>query len=169
MGIEMNVQEKLVLAEKNLEILVEWVGRFDNKIPIILGINSGMLGMLVTFAPPLINWTPGLLLLTLLSVLGIGVSFVFFYFSSYPRTKGPKESLYYFGSIAKKSNLEYQQAFLKRNAEEHLIDILGQCHRNSEIITDKFWCLKGVYISLFLSLFFSAITIYFFRSLTLAS
>lgn len=168
MGAEMTVQEKLVLAEKNLEILVAWVGRLDNKTPIVLGINSGMLGMLVTFAPPLKNWTPGLFLLTLLSVLGIGVSFVFFYFSSYPRTKGPEESLFYFGSIAKKSNIEYQQAFLKRNAEEQLIDILEQCHRNSEIITNKFWCLKGAYISLILSICFSAITIYFFRSLTLA-
>ena len=169
MGDEMTVQEKLVLAEKNLEILVEWVGRFDNKIPIVLGINSGMLGMLVTFAPPLKNWTPGLFLLSIISVLGIGIGFVFFYFSSYPRTKGPKESLYYFGSIADKNNSEYQQAFLKRNAEEHLIDILEQCHRNSEIITEKFWCLKGAYISLILSLFFSTMTVYLFRSLSLAS
>jgi len=167
MATEMTMQEKLDLAEKNLEILLEWVGRFDNKSPVVLGIDTGILGLLVTFAPQVKYWTSWMIIFSILSVIGLGMSFLFVYFSSYPQTKGPRKSLFYFGSIAKNSFAEYQQAFLKRNIEEHLIDILEQCHRNSEIVNTKFWCLKWAYRTLIFSVFTSAFTIYLFRSVIL--
>jgi len=78
MTTELTIQEKLDLAEKNLEILLEWGGRFDNKSHIVLGIDNGVLGVLVTFAPPLKYWTLGLFLLTLLSVVGVARAREFF-------------------------------------------------------------------------------------------
>lgn len=162
---EMSIQERLDFAEKNLECLLEWISRFDNKSSVILGLNSGMLGVLVSFAPPRDFWSPIMIISSIISLITLGSSFIFIYFANYPRTKGPKKSLLYFGSIAEKSFLEYQQAFLKRSAEEHLNDVLEQSHRNSEILAKKFMCLKWAYRMLLVSLIPWSITLFFFRSI----
>ena len=165
----MTTQEKLDFAEKNLECLLEWVSRFDFKSSVVLSIDTGMLGVLASFAPPLRLWTLVMIIFGILSLIALGLSFLFIYFGNYPQTKGPSKSLLYFGSIAKNSGLEYQQAFLRRNVEEHLNDILEQSHRNSEILEKKFMCLKWAYRILIASLFPWAITIFLFRSIPLTS
>ena len=52
----MPIEEQLDLAEKNLEFLLDWVGRHDNKSSIIFGIGTGMLGVIATFAPDKAFW-----------------------------------------------------------------------------------------------------------------
>jgi len=70
----MSIQEKFDLAENNLEWLLDWIGRFDNKSSVILGLNIGMLGVLASFAPPLHLLTPVMTASTVLSLLALGLT-----------------------------------------------------------------------------------------------
>lgn len=161
-------KEQLRLAEKNLDHLLEWVGRFDSKSSVVLGIDTGMLGVLATFAPAKNMWNPLMIEFALLSTTLLSISLLFVYLGNYPRLKGSSESLFYFGSICKKRFNQYEREFSKRSTKEHLKDMLKQCHRNSEILSQKFRCLKWSYLLLISSVIPWAITIYFFRSIPAA-
>jgi hypothetical protein len=158
-------EDQLAYAVKNLECLQEWIGRYDNKLIIILGIDTAMLGALVSLVPPFQVWTPIMILLVIGTIIALGASFVFIYMGSYPRTSGPEKSLWYFGSISKMKYSEYERTYLTRTMNEHLIDVLKQCYRNSEILSLKFYYLKWAYIALLVSVFTWVITIFLFKTI----
>lgn len=162
---KMSVGEQLHFAEANLDFLLEWVSRFDNKSYVVLGINTGMLGVLATFAPAANQWNPLMTVFTVLSIGLLSTSLLFVYLGNYPRLKGPNNSLFYFGSICKQEVNKYVKDFSKRTPAEHLRDLLEQCHRNSEILNQKFSYLGKAYKVLFIGVIFWAITIYLFRSI----
>lgn len=159
----MDPDVKIQVAEKNLDRLLEWINRFDNKSTIILGIDTGMLGYLGSSAPSVQTWTISIILLVILAVGALLLSLLYVYFGIYPRTKGPQDSLIYFGSIVKKSVDEYKQAFSGQNDDGYLTDLLEQCHRNSEILDQKFDCLKKAYRLLLISVLPWALALYFFK------
>ena len=159
--------QQIEAAERNLGRLLEWVGRFDNKAAIILGVDTGMLGVVATFAPPLQHWTPVTVIFALASLLFLAVSLIFIYHATYPQTKGPTKSLLFWGSIARNSFKEYQHSFLNQTQDEYFNDLLEQCHRNSDILDRKFLSLKWAYRFLFCALLPWVMTIYLFRSFTM--
>jgi hypothetical protein len=160
----MSIQEHIEIAYKNLERLLDWVNRFDTKLPIILGVDTAMLGILATFAPPLYLWNQLMTYLTIVSVALLTTSLFFVYLGSYPQTKAPSKSLLYFGSMARNTFTEYQQTFLNQSAEDYLNDLLEQGHRNSEILDRKFKMLKWAYRMLFIGVLPWATTVYLFKS-----
>jgi len=153
------------LAKKNLDNMLDWIGRFDNKSSVIMGLNLGMLGMLVSFAPEFNNWTNFMWGSTLLTLLALGLCFICIYSSNFPRTKGPEVSLFYFGSINKMECDEFQQQFTSRTEDQHLEDLLGQVHRNAQIITIKFEHLKGAYLMLIIGVIPWALTLFLFNTI----
>lgn len=161
----LSVDDQLDLAEKNLESLLEWIGRHDNKSSIILGIGTGMLGVIATFAPDKTFWDSLMITFAVFSIFPLLLSLLCVYLGNYPRLEGPSDSLFYFGSICKKCLIQYQQEFFKRTKEECLKDVLEQCHRNSEILNKKFKYLKWGYRLLLISVIPWIITIYLFRSI----
>jgi hypothetical protein len=162
----MSVDEQLDLAEKNLEFLLDWVGRHDYKSSIIFGIGTGMLGVIATFAPDQAFWYCEMIISAGISIFFLLLTLLLVYLGNYPRLEGRSDSLFYFGSICQKSRKQYQKRFSKRTKEEFLADILEQCHRNSEILNKKFKYLKYAFISLLISVIPWLITIYLFRSIT---
>lgn len=160
------LEKQLQLAEKNLDYLLEWVSRFDNKSYVVLGINTGMLGVIATFAPAVSLWDSLMIVFALLFIIFLTASLLFVYLGNYPRLKGPSDSLFYFGAVCNLKLDQYQQEFSKRSPEEHLKDLLEQCHRNSEILNQKFTYLKWAYRTLFVGVIPWAITIYLFRTIS---
>jgi hypothetical protein len=158
-----DMKSKIEIAEKNLARLLEWVTRFDNKSIIILGVDTGMLGVLASFAPPLKSLSLAVIFVASLSLFFLGLSLLFIYLGSYPRTTGPKHSLLYWGCISQRSFSQYKDSFKDESDEEYLNDLLEQCHRNSEILDKKFTNLKWAYRMLFVALSPWIITIYLFR------
>ena len=148
---------------------MEWISRFDNKSAVVLGIDTGMLGVIASFAPQAHLWSSEMTVATFFAIFGLAFSLFFVYLSNYPQLKGPNTSLLYFGSIAKRDIEEYKQEFIKQKPEEQLDDVLGQCHRNAEILHKKFFYHKWSYRILIFSVIPWAITIYLFRSIPLAS
>ncbi len=151
------------IAEKNLARLLDWVGRVDNKSAVLLGIDTAMLGVLATLMPPITRCNWAMVVSAGLAVLLLGAGFAFIYWTNYPRTKGPSKSLLYFGAISKSTLNEYCSACLSRNANEHLNDLLEQCHRNAEIVDTKFRGLKFSFRSILAALIPWAIALYFFK------
>ncbi len=91
-------------------------------------------------------------------IVALGLSFLLVSASIYPRTKGPKDSLLYFGSVSEMTLENFKRASMSRTEQEFLEDLVGQCHRNSEIVYGKFRALTWAYRLLLLSLPFWAIT-----------
>jgi hypothetical protein len=158
------VNQKIDAAEKNLARLLDWIGRFDTKTSVLLGVTTGMLGVLASFSPTPSKWTFSQILWAITAAFPLALAFWFIYYAAYPRTKGPAKSLVFFGSIAKNTFSEYRQQFISLTPDRYLEDILEQCHRNSEIIDAKFVHLKRAYICTLLALLPWGLTIYLFKA-----
>ncbi len=163
----MNVDEQVRIAELNLSRLLDWVGRIDAKSSVVLGIDTAMLGTLVGFAPAYRLWSTRAILFSQSAVLFPIVSLCCVYFVNYPQTKGPTTSLNFFGGISKRTFREYQDAFMKVSAAEHLGDVLEQCHRNAAIVSKKFVALKWAYRTLLIGVLPWMICLYYFRAISL--
>ena len=157
------IQYKAQAAEKNLDRIIEWVSRCDNKFSIILGIDTGMLGVLAVFTIPLSDWSLCIVIATIITILTLGTSLAFIIMGIYPRTKGPSKTLLYFDSISKYSLIEYKQRFTEITIDKYLNDLLEQCHRNSEIVSKKFKRLKVAFLFLIIGVLPWAIAIYLFN------
>lgn len=152
-------QEQLEAAERTLDRLLEWVGRSDTKFSIVLGVDTGMLGFLATSFPA--GPVPvSAIVLAGVSVALLLASLFFVYRGTYPRTKGPQDSLIYFRSIAGKDLNDFKKRFRACGADDHLDDVLEQVHRNSEILDIKFVELRRAYRCLLASVLPWAITLY---------
>jgi hypothetical protein len=160
----MNVDEQVRIAESNLSRLLDWIGRIDAKSSVVLGISTAMLGALAGLAPKPQLWTTHISLLAVLGMFCPIASLFFVYFVNYPQTKGPATSFNFFGGIARRSFREYNEAFMKLSATEHLSDVLEQCHRNAEIVSSKFSSLKWAYRALMIGVIPWMICLYYFRT-----
>ena len=141
----MTETERIRIAEGNLVRLLEWIARIDGKSSVVLGVNTGMLGVLAGLAPLPSQWTWLMTITACICGALLSASLICIYFVNYPQTRGSQTSLNFFGGIAARTFREYQEAFLKHSATDHLNDTLEQCHRNAEIVKAKFEALKLAY------------------------
>ncbi len=152
-------QEQLEAAEKRLDRLLDWVSRSDTKFSVVLGVDASMLGFLATSAPSGAVPVTTIVVAALAAALLVA-SLVFVYRGTYPRTKGPGRSLVHFGSVAGDSREDFKARFRVCDAHGHLDDVLGQVHRNSEILDRKFAELKRAYRYLLAAVIPWAIALY---------
>ena len=156
----MSVREQTQAAEAILDRLLDWVSKTDTKFALLVGIDTAMLGTLSGFASAArpssaVHIFVAALAATLLclSLLAVGVG-------TFPRTRGPEGALIYFGSIARKGASEFKERFRSRTPDHHLDDVLGQVHRNSEIVDKKFGSLRWAYYTLLASVIPWAVALY---------
>ncbi len=159
----MTKKEQIQLAVNNLERLLEWISRYDTKSSIILGIDTGMIAILISFTPHINAWNLFMIFSAITSVIILGTTLFFIQFGSYPRTKASNKSLIYFGTISEFSSDEFKKQFCNQKEEDYLNDLLEQCHRNAEIITLKFKNLKIAYRLLSFAIIPWIITIFLFK------
>jgi Family of unknown function (DUF5706) len=86
------------------------------------------------------------------TVLFLGISFWFLYKGAFPNLKGGTASLVYFREIARRTEAKFIDEFTKQTAGEYAKDMLGQVWRNSEILKEKFDCLRLAFIFLALGI-----------------
>lgn len=163
MNTLLDMTQRIDIAEKQLERLLEWIPILDTKFNIILGIELAMLGLLASFAPPFKVWEWHTYILTVLTLFFLLKSLLSFYIANNPHLDGPSDSLIFFESVARLSKDLYRTMFYRQTQQEYLTDILTQCHINSLIISKKFQLLKVAYNNLLLSALFWVILIVLFR------
>jgi hypothetical protein len=140
--------ETIQRAERNLQRMLEWIGRHDARSAGTLGVTLAMMGALSASLPPLSRWPAHLLPVVLLT--SAGSAFVLFHLlrSQFPRIHAHRPSICFFGTISRMEHDDYRRRFSTLDDEGYLNDLLSQCHVNASILTVKFTCLKRALIAL---------------------
>jgi Family of unknown function (DUF5706) len=148
----MDQKQLLGAAADQLDRVLGFFSRVDAKASVVLAVNTGMLAFLASRTPSprsLTWWEIGFPSAT---VLCLGISLWFLYKGAFPNLKGGTSSLVYFREIAGRTESRFVDEFTKQTAEEHTRDLLGQVWRNSEILKEKFDCLRIAFVCLALAI-----------------
>ncbi len=164
MPTPVSLSDQLADAERNLDRLLEWVSRYDSKSMVLIGVETGMVGVMASFARPISAWTCAMIWTVSIALGALLAGIALLYIGGIPRTRSRNASLYYFGSIAAREFRDFERSFVSQSAEERLGDLLSQCHRNSAILNRKFNCLKWSNRLLLAAAIPWAISVYLFRS-----
>jgi hypothetical protein len=142
-------QEHLMHACRDqLNLVLSFFSRVDAKGSVVLAVDTGMLGYLAAHLPSLNSIRLWEFLSPALSIAMLAVSIWNLYKGAFPQLKGGTQSLVYFAEIAKKTETKFIDGFMGQQESEYIKDILGQTHRNSEILTEKFTHLKWAFTML---------------------
>ena len=155
--------ERVRIAESNLDRQLDWIGRYDAKSSVALGLITAMLGAVFATAPanPL-TWPAAGIIAGGAAVAMLALSLLFLHRGNYPAMAGPP-SLIFFGSVATLTLAEYRERLTDMGDTDYADDLIRQTHRVSQILQDKFRLLKWAYMLLFGSVPFWAASIYLLR------
>lgn len=131
-----SIETIAIEAERDLARLLDWIGRYDNRAALLFTLDTAMVGILALRLNSSTNIDYRALFLIAFTLLGISI--VGTAITIYPRLKGPKDSLIYFGSIAKMEKTNFKNSFIARTKSGYLDDLLAQCHINAKILDLKF-------------------------------
>ena len=147
-----NETERIGFLEKNLARQIAWINAADSKISFVFAIDTVMIGLLAAVSPKAAGgWTVApAIFAAFATVFGLA-SLIFLSLASFPRTKGPRSSLIFFGGIAQRDADQFRKAASEMSAEAHFNDLCAQCHRNAEIAERKFAWVQRALLALYLS------------------
>lgn len=140
------------ILEKTFARLLMWINAADSKISTILAIDTSMLAIFAALASQLKTWSTRLIIHAVFTLILLLISLVFLCVSAFPRTRGPKKSLLYFGSIANMKFGDYLDHGKKITPEIYIEDLASQCHRNAEIADLKYKYIKLAMLFLFITI-----------------
>ena len=136
-------QERLISAcNAELHLVLRFFPRVDTKASVILGVDAAMVGYLSAHFPATnsVRWWECISPTIAFALLA--VSFWYLYHGAFPRLKGGERSLIYFREIASRMESKFIDEFTNQQEPEYIRDTLGQVWRNSDILSEKFACLK---------------------------
>jgi Family of unknown function (DUF5706) len=157
-------QDERKEARDQLTLILSFFSRVDAKASALLAIDTGMLAVLATNAPPIAAITPLSGVLAGVTVAVLAASLWFLYRVAFPALDGGHESLIYFREIAKRTESNFIDAFSAQEEVPRVKDLLGQVWRNSCILTAKFDALKRAFILMALAIIPWAIAVALFSS-----
>lgn len=137
----MENQQRLTASNNLLALVLSFFPRTEAKASVVLGLDTAMLSLLGLTAPP-IRFLEWYMIFAFIPVGLIIASLVFLYLQLFPQLNGGHDSLIYFREIAKRTESQFIDAFLKQSEDAYLKDLLSQVWRNAEILKKKFDYLK---------------------------
>lgn len=145
MGIS---DDKADFLFKILETNLSWISGADSKGAILFTIFSAMLAVTAAMVPPISKW--GILnsIISILAIIILLTGIIFVVLSQFPRLKGPRNSLIYFGGISSHDEQDYVDKITNANPNDLVKDLARQCHRNAEIAKSKYAFIKMATICL---------------------
>jgi len=149
---KINNTERISFLEENLARQLAWISAADSKISFVFAIDTAMLGLLAAVSPMAVcSWRVAPAVFAgFAAVFGL-TSLILLSLASFPRTKGPKSSLIFFGGIAQRDASQFKESVCEMSPESHLDDLCAQCHRNAEIADRKFAWVQWATVALYLS------------------
>jgi hypothetical protein len=145
-------KEDIKEARDQLNLVLGFFARVDTKASVVLAINTGMLAVLASNAPPVINMSLFSGVLAGIAATTIGGSLWFLYRVAFPVLHGGHQSLIYFREIAKRTEAVFIVEFLRQDDAARTKDLLGQVWRNSEILKLKYDSLRWAFILMALAI-----------------
>lgn len=145
--------DRLNAIESNLARQLGWIAAADSKVSFIFTVATAMLGVLAAISPRAgCAWSTASAVFALLAAACGLLALLFLSFVTFPRTNGPRNSLIFFGEIAKDDPASFQDAISKLSYETYVADLTSQCFRNAEIAAHKFRWLRRAMVLLYLSI-----------------
>src|SRR5579871_4708611 len=138
-------------ARDQLSLVLSFFPRVDAKLSTILAVDTGMLAALSASLPSFPHVSPWMAIAPVLATTLIVASYVFLYKGGFPDVKGGNASLIYFSEIAKRTEANFIREYRDATEESLRCDVLGQIWRNSEILTEKYRCLKVAFVCMALA------------------
>ena len=156
----MELDKIAATLETTLARHLGWIAAADTKAGFVFAIDTAMLGLLVAAAPAYGKWTALGVFWTIPAVTLLLASLGCLTAAVFPRTKGPKTSLVYFGPAAKMTASEYAAAFASLDMQGYFDDLVAQCYVNARIAATKYAWVKRSAILLYVTLIPWAASIY---------
>lgn len=138
--------------ETSLGRQLSWIAATESRIALIVPLSTALFGSVaikyssLSTAPcrfQVASW----IALTLLSA-----AIVFASVAIFPRTKGPKSSLIFFGGIASQSSENFSGITENTSEDAYRKDLIEQIHVNARIAAAKFSWIRRSMISMLLAL-----------------
>lgn len=145
-------------------LILSFFSRVDAKASALLAINTGMLAILASNAPPIATMSRLSYVLAGTSAVMVAASLWFLYRVAFPALDGGLDSLIYFREIAKRTESSFIDAFKAQDEVLRVNDLLGQVWRNSCILAAKFDALKRAFILMALAIIPWAVAVTMFSS-----
>lgn len=141
----MSDEDQVKAGWSQLTLVLSFFPRIDTKLSVILGLDLGMLTVLLTRLPDAshLTWCHGLLFL--FCGIPLTSSLAYLYRSAFPDTRGGTDSMVYFGRVAKMTSAEFVSAARRRSNAELSADVFEQVWRNSEILAVKFEAVQKAF------------------------
>lgn len=133
-------------ARDQLNLILSFFPRVDAKLSTVLALDTGMLAALSASLPAFGKMAVWMGVAPALSSGLLIASYVYLYRGGFPNVKGGHSSAIYFKEIAKRTEATFIAEYCRHTSESLRQDVLGQVWRNSEILTEKFRCLKIAFI-----------------------
>ena len=151
-GSRMDHQKLVPVLETNLSRQLHWISAADSKTAFAFTLATVMLGVLAAVAPDDAEaWDKApAIFASLAAALGVA-SLLSATFATFPRTKGPKDSLIYCGGIAERTLDQFRESVGTMTTDSYVSDLVAQCHRNAEIATAKLLWVQRALLCLYLS------------------
>ena len=134
----MTADERLRTAKDQLALVLDFFGRVETKLSVILGIDLAMLGFLASRFPGIRSVPIGAWIAVGVYLVLSGLSLLQLYHGSFPQLEGGNQSLVYFREIAKRTEVRFVEEFNTASAETLAKDVSCQVWRNSQILSNKF-------------------------------
>jgi hypothetical protein len=157
----MESAERIRLLEGNLDRQLAWIRAADGRSALAFALNTGMLGVLAAVSPKQAfssDLAPAIF--AAFAVAFALASLVCVALVSFPRVKGPRGSVVFFGGISQRNAGQFKEAVTALSDENYIEDLANQCHRNAEIATAKFKWVQIAFGCLFLSVPFWCLAVF---------
>lgn len=144
--------DRVGFLEHSLARHLDWIAAADSRASFVFAADTAMLGVLAAVSPKIgSGWAVApAIFATFAAVFGLA-TLLFLSFASFPRTKGPKNSLIYFGGVSQRDADQFRDAISDLTLDSYIADLSAQCHRNAEIAARKFTWVQRAMIALYLS------------------
>ena len=141
-------KDNLENARKQLDLILSFFARVDTKLSVVLGLDLGMLGLLLSNVPDDLARIPSWVWISaLFFAAAMILSLIFLYSGSFPNVNGGDQSPVFFRAISKKKVDAFVREYKALTEESLTDDLLHQAWRNAVILDKKFSHLKSAYIA----------------------
>lgn len=151
---------KIEHLERNLQRQLQWIKAADARLALVLPMATAMLGALAVLAPASGDWTVSEGLFVLLTTCLLLLSTLFSAIAAFPRVRGNKASLVFFGGIAARDFASFAADFSEVSEADYRDDLMLQVHINARIVQRKFLNARRAMACLFLAALPWAVSIY---------
>jgi hypothetical protein len=134
----MTAERRTQILESDLARNIAWIAAADAKTGFLLTVATAMLGLEASVAPAHGHWTAAGVFFGSASAALLLASLACAAAAIFPRTKGPRRSLIFFGDVADLNLESFRSRIASRSDEDYIDDLVEQCHINAVIAGKKY-------------------------------